>query len=123
MLTYFSDSVHWAKGLERFSSKKFDEARYELISIKGARKNYSEYLALLATINIILNNIDPARGMLIKAIDGSVPRKQQYKAYIDRYCRYYLSVIDGNEGDMVRYLQEALKVPAPNIIRQWLPLS
>ncbi len=123
MFTYFSDSVHWAKALERFSSGKFDEARSELSLIKGARKDYSEYLALLATTNIILMNDKVAREMLIKAMSGSSPRKPAYRAYIDQYCKYYISTIDGDEAGKVKHLEEALKVPAPPIIRQWLPLS
>lgn len=123
MLGHFKDSIHWAKALDKFGSGKFEAAQSELLRVRGPRRDYSEYLALLATTHIILLNDQVARDMLIKAMNGSQPRKPEYKDYIDLYCNYYISVVDGDEGSKTKYLEEALRSPAPSIIKQWLPLS
>ena len=123
MFGWFQDALYWAQALDRYSRHDFRQAVVKLEAIKGPRSKASEYLALLGTAHILLDRPDTAIVMLTKAKSGSSPTRASYRAYIHAYCDYYLSVLEGNEGAIVKHLERALRVDAPPIIRQWLPMS
>lgn len=123
MFGWFRDAINWALALDRYSCQDFRQAVVRLEAIKGPRSKASEYLALLGTAHIILNMPETARAMIGKAKSGSSPTRASYRLYIQAYCDYYLSALEGDEGAKVKHLKRALRVDAPPIIRQWLPLS
>jgi hypothetical protein len=123
MLRRFRDAILWAQALDRCGRQEFLQAAAKLEEIKGARSRASEYLALLGTSYIALEMPDKAKVLLSAALTQSSPTRSDYRAYVQAYCEYYLSVIAGNRGRAVKQLEAALRVEAPPIIRQWLPLS
>jgi hypothetical protein len=123
MFTHIRDSALWAQALSSIERGRLEEAYSRLDKIKGRRRESSEYLAITGSTLVGLHNEVLAREFLLKAIKESEPTKPEYRQYIDNYSQYYICSIDRDEGGKVKYLQAALKVDAPPIIRRWLPLS
>ena len=117
------DHFRWAQAVVCFHNKQYERSKLKLLSISGNRRFSSEYFALLATINLIQGEFSDVRNLLEIAIDDSTPTRSSYREYIDYYCRYYLSFLEGDEAGKVKNLEGALRVRSPAIIRNWLPLS
>lgn len=123
MLVLFKDSFHWGMALRKYALGDFNDARSELYRIRGDREQYSEYFALLGTLHLLLMNHKKAKKAFQAAMNGSTPRKLEYRDYIDLYCNYYISVMHGDERERNKYLERALSISTHPIMRRWLPLS
>jgi len=123
MLSRMRDTYRWAAAITLRNGRRYEESRKKLLLIEGARRSASEYFALLATINLVLGDFVDVKNLLEIAVSRSAPTRPEYREYVTHYCEYYLNVLRGNEGARVRSLEMALRVSAPPIIRQWLPLS
>ena len=113
----------WASAISLYRQKRFEKSRLELSRMAEDDRSFSEYLALSATISLLLGDVDEAQSLFVFAIEHGKPRNPAHAEYIEKYCNYYLKTIDGNEGDKIRSLEAALRTPAPSLIREWLPLS
>lgn len=123
MLSRIRDTYRWAAAITLRNEQRYDESREKLLLIEGPRRSTSEYYAFLATINLLLGDFGEVEELLDIAVTRSTPTRPEYREYITLYCNYYLNSLRGNEGAAVRSLETALRVSAPSIIRQWLPLS
>lgn len=117
------DAYLWVRGIQQYRRGDYERARVELDKIRGARKASSEFNAMMATISLLQGDHQNAKRLFEIAVDHTTATRSDYKQYVDHYCRYYLSTLDGNEGAKVKHLEAALRQPAPSIIKQWLPLS
>lgn len=123
MFSRLRDAYLWANAIRLCRQKTYEISRSELLKMSSYSRGFSEYYALLATLNLILGEVDEAEKLFLISIKSGCPRKTEYRDYIDNYCNYYLKSISGNEGAKTRCLETALRMPAPSIIREWLPLS
>jgi hypothetical protein len=123
MFIRLRDALLWASAIRLYRQKNFDEYRSKLSNMSEGSRSYSEYIALSATVALILGDADEAQQIFVAAIKHSKARNSAHREYIENYCKYYLNSIDGNEGAKVISLEKALRTPAPSLVRGWLPLS
>lgn len=123
MFIRLRDALLWASAISLYRQKNFEKCRLKLTKMSEGGRSYSEYLALSATVALILGDADEAQQLFVVAIQHSRARDPAHREYIENYCKYYLNSIDGNEGAKVISLEKALRTPAPSLIRGWLPLS
>lgn len=123
MFSRLRDAYLWANAISLYRQKRYEKSRLELSRMARNSHSSSEQYALLATLSLILGDVDEAQSLFVIAAERSNPRKREHRDYIDAYCSYYLNSISGDEGAKVRCLETALRTPASSLIRSWLPLS
>lgn len=118
----FRDALLWAQALDRYARLQFEPSIQKLCAIRGPRRHASEYFALLGSAHLALGQGE-GRDFLNCALTQSAPTRREYRDYVEAYCRYHLALLDGDEGASVKWFERAVRMQAPRVIRQWLPLS
>ncbi len=123
MLTNIFDGINWVFALSEYEKGNYIRSRDLINKMKGKRAKASETYALLGAVTLCIGDYDDAKRIFICARDEFKPSKAEYAEYVDIYCNYYLSSIDGRQDLKTRFLENAIKVKAPALIKRWLPLS